>query len=346
VAGIRALAHDDLPAVAALLRDHLGDDAPTLPFLAATLLDHPWADEETPSLVATQDGRVVGFLGVQARRLRLAGRAARGACCSHLVVAPDARATATGALLVRRCLAGPQDVTWSDSAIPIVARLWQTFGGDVDHARSCDWLLVLRPAHWAAAIARGRRASRDLVPVGALPAHALGRRLVRRAFPQRESGVAGETATPEAIVAALGATAHGLTVHVDYDAAQLTHLLELVAATAGPVRCRLVRRDREPIGWYAYVSRPGSVSRVLHVGARLREAGAVVADLVDDARDTGAAALAGRVEPALDDPLRERFAVLGYARLPVVHARDQATRVALGTARSVLSQLDGEWWIT
>src|SRR5205823_4126014 len=51
VAGIRALAHDDLPAVAALLRDHLGADAPTLPFLAATLLDHPWADEETPSLV-------------------------------------------------------------------------------------------------------------------------------------------------------------------------------------------------------------------------------------------------------------------------------------------------------
>ena len=90
--------------------------------LVGLMLDHPWADEELPSLVAEEGGEIVGFVGVQARRMRMDGRSIRGVCCTHAVVAPDRRGGAVGALLLSRVLKGPQDVTWADSATDTVAR--------------------------------------------------------------------------------------------------------------------------------------------------------------------------------------------------------------------------------
>src|SRR3954469_6122202 len=105
-ATIRPLARDDLPAVGALLSAHLAPPpAPDLErFLAATLLDDPWADPELPSLVAEQDGAVAGFIARQPRRLELDGAPLRAAVCSHLTVAPEHRAGALAARLSRACL--------------------------------------------------------------------------------------------------------------------------------------------------------------------------------------------------------------------------------------------------
>src|SRR5205807_1742269 len=154
------------------------------------------------------------------------------------------RNTATGALLVGRLLAGPQDLTWSDSATQIVSRVWAVYGGHVDYARSCDWLIVARPQRW---------------------------------------------------------------------------LRSLLGAKA---RRREVRRDLAPIGWYAYRPQRGGVSRVLHVAASEPEAGSVLGELIEHARASGSAAIAGRAEPHLMRSLSDRFAVLGYARTPIIHARD------------------------
>jgi len=54
--------------------------------------------------------------------------------------------------------------------------------------------------------------------------------------------------------------------------------------------------------------------------------------------------LCGRVEPNLDRPLRARFAVLGFARRPLIHAREPELAAALATS-SLLTQLSGEWWV-
>ena len=151
MADIRPFERADLPEVSGLLREILPDWMPDeeIPrFLAATLLDVTWSDPDLPSLVAVEGGQVIGFIGSQVRRYRLDDRELRAVCSSHLTVASGHRGGAAGALLLRRLMTAGQDFTYSETVNDIVARMWQTFGGHLDAARACDWMIVLRPVRW------------------------------------------------------------------------------------------------------------------------------------------------------------------------------------------------------
>jgi hypothetical protein len=343
---IRALERADLPAVMALLRANLPGFPLDADGLAAVALEDPWADEELPSLVALADDEVVGFIRSQVRPMLFDGRPIRGVCLSDLVVAPEHRRGASGAMLLGRLLKGPQDVSWSDSATDFVVRAWRTFGGHVDHARAADFMLVLRPARWirevVAARVRGRDVGRALMPVGALPAHAAGRRVTGLEAPGPEPGYSGEDVDPAAIVAALPAISKRLRVMVDWDEPHLAATFRRVEALGGELAVRLVHRGKVPVGWYAFLSRPGGASRVLHLAADERAVGGVFADLVAAATAAGSTVLTGRAEPHLERPLRERLAAVGFAWQPVVRARDPELAAALATGASLLSRLDGE----
>jgi hypothetical protein len=346
-AGIRPFTPGDVPAVVALVRAHMEGWDLDERALVGLMLDHPWADDELPSLVAEEGGEIVGFVGVQARRMRMDGRSIRGVCCTHAVVAPDRRGGAAGALLLSRVLKGPQDVTWADSATDPVARVYGIFGGDVDHVRACDWMLVLRPVRWAREIVVGsvRRepvSRRTFAPVGALPAQAAGRRFLARAFPAADPGLAGEDASAEKIAEHVSAVNTRLRVWVDHDAEQLSHLFRLVETFRGPLVHRLVRRGDRPVGWYAYLLRRGGASRVLYLSALEHEVDGVLGELLAHARDQGSAVLTGRAEPHLHSALARRFAVLGYARQPTIRAKDPELAAALATSSSLLTRLDGE----
>jgi hypothetical protein len=355
VTAIRTFRRADLPAVAALVEARLPNWEYGEPFLAATLIDNPWADPELPSYVAVDErDEVIGFVGSQARRLRLGERRLRGVCSSHLVVVGDRRAGLAGALLLRKILAGPQDLTWTDSANDTVLQLWESLGGEMDYSRCFNWMLVLKPFRWLGAIARagarpqtrGRlHAIADrLVPVGGLPVQAAGRRLLPPAFPPLAAEVESEDATAASIVADLAAVVGRADLRVDHDQAYLDHLFTLVHGSAGPLVRRIVRRRGAPVGWYAYLRRSGGVSRVLHVSAPPPEADAVVGELVEHARANGTTALTGRFEPHLYEPLRRRLAVLGCAGRPLIHARDPEVRSLLAARSSLLTHLDGEWF--
>src|SRR6476661_953957 len=243
---IRPFERSDVEGVLALLEARLPWWTHDESFLEQTLIDSPWADPELPSLVAVDDeGGILGFIGSQVRRLKLDDRELRGICCAHLTVSSDPKAGPAGALLLRRLLSGDQDLTWTDSPTEGVVRMWRAFGGHLDHPRSCDWMLVLRPFRWArAAVAAGsRHAVRDVVPVAALPAHASGRRFFPRAFPSLPPGVSGEDATAAAIVEQLPAIARGFRLRIDYDQPYLEQLFTQVEASMGPFVRRLVRRD-------------------------------------------------------------------------------------------------------
>lgn len=317
--------------------------------LESRLIDDPWNDEELPSLVATEEGEVVGFIASQVRRFRFEERDLRGVCCSDLTVAPGSRRGAAGALLLRRLLTMGQDITFSDTANPDVARMWHTFGGHVDHARSCDWMVVLRPFRWGRHLATDALMRRDLgrgqVPVGALPFQALRQHGGRWAFPELQADVIGTNVEPAAIVDSLGELTRGRKLWVDYDREYLDHLFGLIRSRFGKVTLRLVTRGDRAIGWYAYVPNQSGVTRILHllVGDRDENADAVLADLVAHCREQGAAVLAGRHEPHLTRVLQPRFPVLGFSQRPVVHSHDPELLALLGTSNSVLTRLDGEW---
>ena len=348
---IRPLERSDLPAVASLMAARLPAWNRDESFLAETLIDQRWAAPELPSLVAVDgEGAILGFIGAQVRRLRLDDRVLWGVCCSHLVVVDDRRAGPAGALLLRRLLAGEQDLTWTDTATDGVIRMWRTFGGDIDHARSLDWMLVLRPLRWARDVLMTRVRRRGpvgrLAPARAVPFHAVGPRLAPHTFPSPPADVHGADATAAEIAGSLDDLTRDLRLFVDYDAAVLDQLFTLIEAEADPLVRRLVRRGDVVIGWYAYLLRRGGASRVLHVCGRAPEMEAVVGELVDDARGRGSAVLTGRLEPHLGTALSERSAVLGFARCPLIHSRELEVRALLATDFSLLTDLDGEWFAT
>jgi hypothetical protein len=348
---IRPLERRDLPAVATLLAARLPGWSQDRSFLADSLIDQRWAEPELPSLVAVDDGdEILGFIGAQVRRMRFDERLMTGVCCSHLAVVGDRRAGATGALLLRRLLSGRQDLTWTATATDTVTRIWDAFGGGVDHARTLDWMLVLRPGRWArrllATRLRGGGSVRVLAPARALPLQAAGRRFAPNAFPAVPADVRGEDATALAVLESLPELTRDARLRVDYDQPYLDQLLEQVDATAGPLVNRLVRRGENAIGWYAYVCREGGASRVLHICSRDAEIDAVVSELVDHAREGGSPVLTGRLEPHLRTPLANRAAVMGVARTPLIHCGDPDVRAALGSGSSLITDLDGEWFAT
>jgi hypothetical protein len=353
---VRPLEAADIPAVAELFRAAMGPEnelsRPWLAdFLRGTLLESPWLDPEIPSLVApSEDGGIAGFIASNVRPVMVDGVRLRGACCAHLIVDESARSRALGPQLLGRYMAGPQDLTFTDTATEVVARMWRSFGGRSDGQRSCGWMLVLRPGKWTVAVGRARvqgQRAPGLVNVPALPFHLGGRRLTGHS----EAETAGpptetEALTPALLVEQKDAVLKGVRVHLDYDEPYVAWLLRQVDglyATSVVVR-RLVRIGGKPVGWFVYVHDPGGPGRVLQVASRERDTDAVFGALVSDARERGVTVLTGRLEPNLVEPLRKRWAVLGFDARTLVHARDTKVLDALATGPALLTRLDGEWW--
>ena len=350
MADMRPARLEDLGEVVALVRSHLlegplpGDD---VSFLRDTLFESPWSDPDVTSLVAEEAGRLVGFVGVQPRSLLRDGRPLRGACCSHLVVAPGARTSGLGASLLKAALSGPQDLTWSDTATGTVARLWQVFGGVVDPTRSLDWALVLRPVRWAGGMLadglHGRGASRSTMPVAGLPIHAAGRRLVPRAFPDQVPDVRSDPVSPAEGAAATLALTRSARLSTAWSPDHLAGVLAH-AARSGRVLHRVVHHRERLVGWYVVLVR-GRTATALSLLIDPRAPQPALQALVRDVQQQGAAVLTGRYEPELAGALAPRLPILGFARRPVLHSRDAALLALAGGAAARLHRLEGEWWV-
>jgi hypothetical protein len=349
---IRPVTHADLPAVVELLQDRFPGGVAGEEQLASMMLDHPWADEEiTPLVSVNGEGKILGFIGIQVRRLIFDGRPIRGVVATHLAATEDAGPA--GALLIRRVLSGPQELSWSDGATDGVVRIWRAFGGSQDYVRLCDFLFVLRPGRWirgTLAAALQRSLSREDLPVLGFPFQAAGDRITQRiagrqtgrAFPELDPEVSSADADTAMVIEHLPEMAGGLRLRVNHDQAYLDHTIALVERFTEPMVRRLVRRGDQPIGWYAYQRGRRQVSHVMHLLAAEGEAGAVLGELLAHAKANGSAVVAGRAEPHLVEHLSRRYPILGLARQPVIHATDRELAQVMTTDASLLTRLDGE----
>jgi hypothetical protein len=356
--GIRALERTDLPAVCdlyeAVARSGAGPaPAQLVRYFERTFLGHPWADPALPSLVhEDRDGRIVGFLGSHVRRLRLDGRPLVMACSGQLVADPAPAHRGVGALLLRRYLAGPQDLTITDGATDTVRRMWVGFGGEPLAHASIGWSRVLRPgaAIEAVSVARPertgvRRIARLLAP--AIDALA-GLPPANRGFGVGGVATVGEELTPEEFVAQVRGAASALRLHPDYDVdfvEWLFHELDAVTVRGRAVR-RLVRSpDGRVVGWYVYFLAHRGVAQVMQIGALDGDPGPVLDDLFAHAAKGGAAVVSGRVEPGLLAALPGRRCIFSRTEWALVHAREPSVLAALGSTKALLTRLDGEWWM-
>ena len=355
-ATIRPLERVDLPSVAALFRESFRAGPPhtdeaLAEFFGRTLLDQPWADPEIPSLVAVgEQGRPVGFVAAEVRRMSLGGQALRFAWAAHTAVAPAARRSAVGVLLMQRLLEGPQDATLGDSASPLMEQMWLRLGGRRLDLKAIHWVRVFRPASVAAHVAaparpRLRRGMRRLA--GRLDA--LIPPPAQRAIAPPPAPGLEEPLTPTAMLEGMPRVARRLDLCPAYDEAYLQWLfaeMPRVRSRGEPV-ARLVRNERgRPIGWFIYYLRPGWRSEVLQVAATgERDLGCVIDHLLAHAYAHGSAAVRGRLEPGMLQAVAGRRCLLWHRGGTLVHARDPGVLAATRSDRALITRLEGDPWL-
>ena len=115
MAEIRAFTDEDIPQVARLHRRVFPrDDQGSAEldsyrdYFARVFFANPSRDAAIPSLVYQEaDGRIVGFLGVAVRTMRMNGHRLRAAVSSQFIVDPGGRASLVAVRLAKTFLAGP-----------------------------------------------------------------------------------------------------------------------------------------------------------------------------------------------------------------------------------------------
>jgi hypothetical protein len=355
---IRALRRDDIPSVASLYEAiaRSGSDVPAqglASYFERTLLDHPWADPEIPSLVYVDDqGSVKGFIGSHVRRLRLEGRPVRMACSGQLMSDPAVRNRAVGTLLLRRFLAGPQDLTMTDGATEDTRRIWRGLGGTVGHLGSISWVRLFdwRSAGEQALQRFGMAAWRPVIRPVLLGVQAVANRIPAVSLRVKDPLTRAEDLTPQALLEYLPSISQHRRLHPDYDEQFLAWLFHEMAEvrSRGELVKRLVRdREDRVLGWYvAYLQRQG-LSQVMQIAAKERDAQAVLDHLFHDAQRAGVAALTGQFEPSLFEALAQRWrrCFLYLSANFLVHSRnpDVLTPILLGQA--MITRMDGERWM-
>jgi hypothetical protein len=356
---VRPMTPEDLPGVAALFehvaRSGSREASPGLAsYLARTLFDCPWSDPEIPPLVyESGSGSITGFLGAHARRFRFAGRPIRLACAGPLVTEPDGSKRLAGALLVLRMIrSGPQDMTITDGANAASRRLTETAGGESAYLGALGWIRLLRPASFANNHVFGRRRSRRPARIGALlrPLAASADALIgtKQGLRPLPPDATADELTPGTLLDNLEAVTRSLQLYPDYDEAYLCWAFtEMERVTSrGRLVTSLVRDGRGRfLGWYVYYLQPGGECWVIQIAAVRRKVGLVIDHLFHHAYVGGGTAVRGRVEPGLLEPLSERGGIFRYAGTSILHSRDPALLATAVSADSLLTYLDGEWWM-
>ncbi len=357
MAEIRALERSDLPEVANLYEHVARSGSREAPpglagYFEDTFLDYPWADPEIASLVYVDDGRITGFLGSNVRRFTYDGDPIRLAISGQLVTDPSARSRAAGAFLLRRFLDGPQDLTITDTASDQARRIWEGLGGETSHVGSIGWARVFSPLRsvWDFKTRDGGGRMTPVLRPVLSAVDAAGKLVARRALKVNAPQGSTEPLTAEAMGEHLEAVAKPYRLRPAYDDhAGTAWLLEQIARVEprGEMVARLVRNAEGRVqGWFVYYHRPGGIGQTLGVGAAANDVGDVLDALLADARDRGAVAVQGRVEPHLLDRLAERHAVFhksGY--LPLIHSPRPELLHAIHSGRALLTRLAGEWWM-
>jgi hypothetical protein len=280
------------------------------------------------------------------RRLSLDGHERRLACSGQLVADPSYRHPGVGALLLRTYLAGPQDLSITDGATDEVRVMWEALGGHTLAAQSTGWTIVLEPATFGSAIAERRYGTSGALRAVTPVAHAIDSLAGRRLQPPRPAGTT-EQLTPELLAEQLTAFDRSFRLLPAYDLESAEWLFrETGAVTArGELHRVLVRaEDGRALGWFVAYLRPGGISQVLQAAAPRRAVGAVLDHLLWRAHEVGSAAVQGRVEPHLLAELRERRCVMRRTEWALVHG-DPAALAAMAFGHSLVSRLEGEWWM-
>lgn len=349
---VRAVSRDDLPAVADLFARTFRPGAGRAGPEAAAYLDRlfvaPLAREpEIASLVHCDPrGAVTGFLGVIAMPFVVDGAPRRAAICGSLMASERESDPFAGAKLLRAFLAGPQDVSLSETANAVSQGMWRRLRGTILPEYSLEWLRVFRPAAFALSFAGLRRPALLRAAPLARPLDALAGRLgAFGAPPEAQARV-----EPLADDAALGALLERFTApcaaRPDWAALDLHAMLADARRKSrfGAMKACVALRGEAPVGVFVYHAKPGGVGHVLQIAAAPGQTETVLDALFRHAWSEGLAGLRGRTQPALLASMLTRGCHFTHRAASLVHARDPAILARFVEGAAFFNGLAGESW--
>jgi hypothetical protein len=319
--------------------------------------ESPWTDPELPSLVYEEGGgTIAGFMGVMPRPMLFRGKPVRAAVATQIMVDPAVRGY-PAVKLMRRFLAGKQDLSYSDGANDEAERLWSACGGDVARFQSLAWTRVLRPLQYgsflmserdeASALSIG--VARALSPIcGVLDAVASVAGPGARWLPPRPELRIQDEPDEKTLLWCMQNLGGSRSLAPSYDLASLRWLLARCGERQrfGPLKSAVVMAPGGGIaGWYLYHVRRGETAQVLQFGARPESVSKVLNCLFHQARRHGAVAVSGGMEARYTKEIaytRCGFGWPGYAA--VVHSRNSDILNAVHRGDAFLTRLEGEWW--
>jgi hypothetical protein len=312
-------------------------------YLRELLFRNPWYDPQLPSWLADDDDGVVGFFGVLPRHMVYGDLTLRVAVSCQFMVDPRKRHSLAALELIQRYFAGPQDLSIADGANDATRALWEAAGGAASPLHGVHWVRLLRPIGGVVSLAGqlSPRLAAAAAPVAALADACIPRRTCR------ETAWREEELDAAALVSALQEHRGMFTLRPYYDKASLQWLLEQARAKQrhGVLQgCVLRDRAGRIAGWFLYYL-SSSMSQVLQLGARRERVCAVLDRLFEHARERGAVAIQGRLEPHLAPALRGKSCLLvnrGISTL--LHAKDPMHLLPFYRGDAFFSRLDGEWW--
>ena len=358
---IRPLEAADIPAVASLFQRVFRDrDKSPPPSLAAHLrrhfLESPGCDPEIASLVhVAGEGEISGFIGVNVLPMTHEGRKLRGAVCGSFMVEHGDSDPMAGARLLKTFLAGPQDLSFSETASEVTARMWIKLRGVALPQYSLDWVRMIRPSGFMLELASSRiRAAKVFAPVARridrfLCERMRGDELRWSRVPATWSikGLKVAEIDQAGFAAMIEPLTQSFAIRPDWGKEQLAYIMAEAAEKphyGEAVFASVSAPSGTPIGAFFYHLRHGGVARVLQLLAAPGQAGAVIDCLIGHAASRGAVGLRGRTQPALFEAMLGRRIAFTHLASSLVYAREQALVEAYLASRGFFNGLAGERW--
>lgn len=359
---IRLIEPGDMAEVAALFqRVFRGRSQPATPALEAYLrrqyLEAPGFDPQIRPLVhLSTEGRVSAFIGVNALPMRFGKRRIRAAICGSLMADPEAHDPMAVPRLLMGFLAGPQDVSISETASDVSRQMWVRLRGIALPQYSLDWVRIIRPAAFALEMARGRiAAARFLAPLATGFDRVIRRRMGAQDL--RWSAVPDDMALKRGLEVVETDPGHFATlvepltgsfaIRPDWSEAHLAYILEEAsrARDHGDAIFAVVQPEvGVPIGAFIYHAASGATAQVLQILAQPQHLGTVLDCLIRDATRRGAVGLRGRTQPALLEAMLGRRIAFTHVASTVAHAREPAILEEFQAGRAFANGLAGESW--
>lgn len=318
-------------------------------------LEGPFADPDCPSLVHLSGaGEVEGFAGRVVQPFAFKGRTLRVAIVGTLMVRDHHKTPMAGARLLKGLMAGPQDLTFSETAGDASLLMWRQLRGAVLDRHSLDFFRVLKPARFALDLLAARIGpARLLAPLAALPDRVLAAKpgpLRWTGLPQGfrpERGVRSEPIAPEDFAALfLEWTGKDEAVPLWPGACFPAVLSEALSKRAyGEPHLRVaLAGSGKPLGAYLFHFGRSGAARATDIVHAPGQAGPVLDALFADAQALGASSVRGRTTPQLLDALLSRRTLLAHGSASVIAGKDEEAIAAFQAGGGHLNGLVGERW--